>query len=102
MGRMTSMRGDADAGGERAVERAFAEPAREAAQQVLAQELAEQIVGHGDAAGGDDVGKYHAREPQHAEQAGATAVEAGKRAQQAQVLDQHVGHRDQHHRAHAP
>ena len=56
--------GDADAGGERAVEGAFAEPAREAAQDVLAQELAEQVVGQGDAAGGDDVGEHQLRQPQ--------------------------------------
>ena len=48
---------DADAGGERAVEGAFAEAAREAAQDVLAQELAEQVVGQGDAAGGEQVAR---------------------------------------------
>ena len=86
-GRITSDGGDADAGGERAVEGAFAEPAREAAQEVLAEELAEQVVGQGHAAGGDDVGEDQLRQPQQAEEAGAAAVEGGERAQQAQVLD---------------
>ena len=80
--------GDADAGGERAVEGAFAEAAGEAAQDVLAEELAEQVVGERDAACGDDVGEDQLRQPQQAEEAGAAAVERGEAAQQAQVLDQ--------------
>ena len=66
----------ADAGGQRAVEGAFAEPPREAAQQILPEELPEQVVGQGDAAGGDDVADDEPGEPQRAERARTSAVQA--------------------------
>jgi hypothetical protein len=52
---------DADAGGQCAVEGAFAEAAGEA-RRCLAEELAEQVVGEGDAAGGEHVREYQVRQ----------------------------------------
>jgi hypothetical protein len=80
----------ADACGERAIENAFAQAPRDASQQILPEELADQIVGKRDAAGRNDVRQHHARETCRASESRTAAIEAGKIAQQAQVFDQYI------------
>lgn len=51
---------NSDPCGQRAIEHTFAKPARQPAQQVLANELTEKVVGEGNATGSENMKKDHA------------------------------------------
>ena len=87
--------GDADAGGQRAVDDALAEAAGDAGEHVAAGDRADQVVADRDGAGGEQVGRDHAQQPPGAEEAGVGAVDVGDAADHADVLRERGEHVDE-------